>query len=62
MNKIKAERFIVYIANLYFKLQILLLFLLLIYLSFQFFILEEKKIISRTNAIHIPDKVDTKIT
>ena len=32
MDKIKAGRFATYIANLYFKLQILLLFLLLIYL------------------------------
>ena len=40
MDKIKAGRFIVYIANLYFKLQILLLFLLLIYLFYQFLFLE----------------------
>ena len=42
MDKIKAGRFIAFIANLYFKAQILFLFLLLIYLFFQFFLLEER--------------------
>ena len=41
MDKIKAGRFSTYIANLYFKLQILLLFLLLIYLFYQFLFPEE---------------------
>ena len=42
MDNIKTGRFIAFIANLYFKLQILLLFLLLIYLFFQFLLLEER--------------------
>ena len=40
MDNIKTGRFIAFIANLYFKAQILFLFLLLIYLFYQFLFLE----------------------
>ena len=40
MDNIKTRRFIAFIANLYFKAQIFFLFLLLIYLFYQFLFLE----------------------
>ena len=42
MDNIKTGRFIAFIANLYFKAQILFLFLLLIYLFYQFVLLEDR--------------------